>query len=164
MKSEMNSVAYVDVARVLNDPSLASPEAARLKQVRKILLKAENGAMDAYKDLPEAEKQNMWQADSVLLGQLWQQEQVHARTETLKAIGRVAEDYRKHANLGMIISKEQVLAAGTTHDVTEEILARLAGMTVDYGKLPEVSVNKDANKPVAGSDAVKKGNKGMDKQ
>jgi len=141
--SAQQKIAYVDFSTVLKDSVVGKQEAEHTKKVKERLLSAEKDAEQHYKALPDEQQKQSRQADSVIINRQWLAEQQHARIVSLKTIKEAVEAYRQKNTLTLILDRQQVVAASMDADISKQIIAQLADVSVDYGNLPVISIRSD---------------------
>lgn len=158
---KLQKTVFINVAQIVQDSGVGKQEAVRNEQVKQVLLDAQRAAKEAYRSLPEKEATQKEAADAALINQVWQGEQRHARTQSLRAVAAAAERYRSEHNLELILVSDQVMAAESKNDVSKGVTAALKKVTVDYGKLPEVTI-KDAEADKANGPARQESAEGIE--
>ena len=140
-------IAYVNMAKVLETSSVGKQEQEWGQKVRDVLVKANKDAQATYATLPADQQQKARQADAVTLNQQWDIERNSARIKSVKAIAEVVESYRTSHKIEFVFDSSQIVASNPTSDISQQVIAQLANTKVDYGKLPEVIVNKEMEQP-----------------
>ena len=140
-------IAYVNMAKVLETSSVGKQEQEWGQKVRDVLVKANKDAQATYATLPADQQQKARQADAVTLNQQWDIERNSARIKSVKAIAEVVESYRTSHKIEFVFDSSQIVASNPTSDISQQVITQLANTKVDYGKLPEVIVNKEMEQP-----------------
>lgn len=134
-------IAYINIARVLNESQVGLLERERLNEVKNILMEAEKAAMQIYETMSEQDKQRNSAVDMANINQSWQIEQQNARSISVGAIINEVDSYRISKELDMILNQDFVLSAESKYDVTSDFIEVLKDISIDYGNLPNFSVN-----------------------
>ena len=140
-------IAYVNMAKVLETSSVGKQEQEWGQKVRDVLVKANKDAQATYATLPADQQQKAREADAVTLNQQWDIERSSARGKSVKAIAQVVESYRTSHKIEFVFDSSQIVASNPTSDISQQVITQLANTKVDYGKLPEVIVNKEMEQP-----------------
>lgn len=148
-------VAFINMEEVLTQSPVGRQEMERNAKVKAVLLQAENQAKDAYQAMSEAQQQKSRTADATVLNRQWVAEQNHARAQSVTAITNAVEAYRKSHNIAVVVDSRSLIAAAKENDISKDIISQLKEVKVDYGRLPEISVKKAAEKSPAPAEAEK---------
>lgn len=149
--SNKQTLAWVDVAGVINTPALSQQEKTRNEAVQKLLQSVESKAKARYETMDQETRQRAMEADAILLNNEWQIEQTRTRKIIIDTVVQAAEAYRKQHNLSLIMDKTQLVTADPALNVTEAVIASLKDKTIDFGQLPDVKMKpqQDGAKPEA---------------
>lgn len=153
--SAQQKIAYVDFSSVMKDSVVGKQETEHTQKVKERLLRAEEDAEASYKEMSAKQQQQSRQTDAIIINRQWRAEQQHARTMSIKTIREAVETYRKNNNLTLILDRKQVVAAAADVDISKQIIAQLADVSVDYGKLPVISIRSDKSAPVKAKESEK---------
>lgn len=137
------TLAWVDVASVVNTEALSQQEKTRNEQVQKLLQSVEKEAQTRYESMDKEARQRAMQADAVLLNNEWQIEQARTRRIIIDTIVQAAEEYRKQHNISLIVDKTQIVTADPSLNVTEAIAASVKDKKIDFGELPDVKMKPE---------------------
>ncbi|PWK28774.1 hypothetical protein [Pseudomonas sp. OV226] len=149
MGLNQQKIAYVNLAKTLETSAVGKQEQEWNQKVKDVLVKADKDAQANYTNMPADQQQKARQGDAETLNRQWDIERSSARVQSVKAIAAVVESYRTSHKLDIVIDSSQIVASNPTSDISQDIIGLLANTTVDYGKLPEVVVNKEMGKPKA---------------
>lgn len=138
--ANQSKVAYVDIAKVLNESSIGKQEAKHNQDIKAVLLKAESDAKEKYTAMSEKQQQQSREADNLTLNQVWMAEQQHSREVSIKAITEEAENYRASHKIDYVMVSTSILAAKEGADITNDLIKQLEKKKVNYGDLPKISV------------------------
>lgn len=147
MGQNQQKIAYVNIAKILETSSVGKQEQEWDQKVKDILVKADKDAQANYANMPSDQQQKARQADAATLNRQWDIERSSARVKSVKAIAAVVESYRTSHKIDIVFDSSQIVASNPASDVSQDIITQLANTKVDYGKLPEVVVNKEMGKP-----------------
>lgn len=140
------TLAWVDVASVVNTPALSQQEKSRNEAVQKLLQDVETKAKARYETMDKETRQRAMEADAVLLNNEWQIEQTRTRTIIIDTVVQAAEEYRKQHNISLIIDKTQMVTADPALNITEAVAATLKDKQIDFGALPDVKMKPEQDK------------------
>ncbi len=139
-------IAYVNMAKVLETSSVGKQEQDWDEKVKDVLVKAQKDAQATYANIPADQQQKAREADVATLNRQWDIERSNARVKSVKAIAAVVESYRTHHKIELVFDSSQIVASSPASDISQDIITQIANTKVDYGKLPEVIVNKPMDK------------------
>ena len=148
-------VAFINMEEVLTQSPVGRQEMERNAKVKAVLLQAENQAKDAYQAMSEAQQEKSRTADATVLNRQWVAEQNHARAQSVTAITNAVEAYRKSHKIAVVVDSRSLIAAAKENDISKDIISQLKEVKVDYGRLPEISVKKAAEKSTAPAESEK---------
>lgn len=139
-----SKIAYIDIDKVIKESSLTEQEENRNQEVKNVLVNADAGAKEKYKEMNSEQLQKSSAADAMILNQVWIAEQQHTREMTIMAIKDEAESYRAEHNLDYVINSVSLLSAQKKNDITQAIIKKIESKEINYGELPKISVTESA--------------------
>ncbi|WP_232886990.1 OmpH family outer membrane protein [Buttiauxella ferragutiae] len=146
MGLSQQKIAYVNMAKILETSPIGKQEQEWGEKVKDVLVKASTDAQATYANIPADQQQKAREADAMTLNRQWDIERSSARVKSVKAIVAVVETYRTGNKIDLVLDSSQVVASNPANDISQQIITQLANTRVDYGKLPEVVVNKQMGK------------------
>jgi Skp family chaperone for outer membrane proteins len=147
MGLNQQKIAYVNMGKILETSAVGKQEQEWNQKVKDVLVKADKDAQENYTNMPADQQQKARQGDAETLNRQWDIERSSARVKSVKAIAAVLENYRTSHKLEIVFDSSQIVVSNPTSDISQDIIPLLANTKVDYGKLPEVVVNKEMGTP-----------------
>lgn len=144
---KQQSIAWVDYAQLLENSAPGLQEKSHNNEVKTILLKAKQSVQETYTAMDKDKAARSQLADTQMLNKQWLLEQRQARQKTMDVLNKSITDYLEKNHLRAILPKEEAVAVAPDADITQIIIDKVKDVKVDYGKLPEVTIKKEA--PVA---------------
>lgn len=126
------SVGVVDEARAFKENKLAASAMAYLQKLGEPMQKK---AEDAYNTMQEDQNEENVAAYKLAMGEL--QNVMNGEQQRIVALidakfNEVLEQYRAENGLTLIMSKESVIASDNTIDITDDIIAAMDAIEIDF--------------------------------
>lgn len=135
-------VAYINLTKILNESEAGNQEKARNQKVKDVLVQAEQDAQSVYQSMNKEEALKARAADELSLNNEWARSRQKSRTVTLKTITEKVEEVRKQKKYKMVMAQENIMAADNSLDMTQDVINQLKETKIDYGALPQITINK----------------------
>lgn len=136
VNDSQKGVAYVSYKKVMKDSTILHQENQRSEKMLTLAQEAAQKKQQKYYTLPEPLRREIREIDNVNKTNRLRSEQSHARQISQKVIAEAVEKYRIEHRYSVVFNKDIVLNASEGRDISDEIIAKLQGVDVEYGELP----------------------------